>query len=123
MKADKIIANIVEDTDSQEDAEIVKKARKRVGFKIHFIIYILTCMVIWLFWIFVFKVSIDLNQPAFNTALFITLVWGICIIVHYLIVYKWDKTYLEKEIKYLKKRKEQQQQQIENHLNQDKDTL
>jgi hypothetical protein len=75
---------------------------------------------IWLFWFFVFKGSNDLNQPACNTALFITLAWGICIIAHYLIVYKWDKTYVEKEIKYLKKQREQQEQQRENYLNQDK---
>jgi uncharacterized membrane protein YciS (DUF1049 family) len=74
----------------------------------------------WLCWFFIFQGSNDLNKPALNTILFITLVWGVCAIFHYLIVYKWDKTYLEKEVKRLKKQQQQQQQQIEDYSNQDK---
>ncbi|MDR0604166.1 MAG: 2TM domain-containing protein [Bacteroidales bacterium] len=116
MKEDKIIG---EDFSLPEETEIVKKAKKRVGFKIHIIIYILACILIWLCWVFIFHGS-NLNKPAFNAILFITLAWGICIIFHYLIVYKWDKTYLEKEVKRLKKQQEKQQQQIEDYSNQDK---
>jgi uncharacterized membrane protein len=117
MKEDKIINK--EDFSLQTDAEIIKKARRRIGFKIHIIIYILMSILIWLFWTFIFKGSPDMSQPAFNAMLFITLAWGICIITHYLIVYKWDKTYLEKEVKYLKKQQEKKQQEKDNYINQE----
>ncbi|MDR1458815.1 MAG: 2TM domain-containing protein [Bacteroidales bacterium] len=118
MKENKITNQ--EDFNLQKEEEIVKKAKKRVRFKIHIIIYILACILMWLCWFFLFSGSIDLRQPALNTTLFITLTWCVCVVAHYLIVYKWDKTYVEKEIKYLKEQQEKKQQQIEDYSNQDK---
>jgi TRAP-type C4-dicarboxylate transport system permease small subunit len=116
MKEEKIKG---EDFSLPEETEIVKKARKRVGFKIHITIYLLSCVLVWLFWFF-FQESGSQNKTILTIPLFITLVWGISVIVHYLIVYKWDKTYLEKEVKRLKKQQGKQQQQIEDYSNQDK---
>ena len=50
---------------------------------------------------------------ALNIFLFITLVWGIFVIAHYLFVYKWNKSYVEKEIVSLKKEQEKKQKQLE----------
>jgi amino acid permease len=100
-------------TDLQEEKEIVHKAKKRVGFKIHSCIFFLACVLLWLFWLFIFRGSSDLNDPAFNICLFVTLVWGICVLAHYLFVYKWNKTYVEKEIALLKKQKEQQEKELQ----------
>ena len=94
----------------QEEKEIIRKAKKRVGFKIHGIIYLLAGLLFWVFWFFVFRGS-DLDKSALNFCLFITLAWGICVIAHYLFVYKWNKTYIEKEIKYLKEQKEKELKQ------------
>ncbi|MDR1180911.1 MAG: 2TM domain-containing protein [Bacteroidales bacterium] len=117
MKEDKIISQ--EDIHLQKEEPLVKKAKQRVGFKIHITIYILACILMWLFWFFIFRAN-NLEQPACNAILFITLAWCICVIAHYLIVYKWDKTYVEKEIKYLKEQQEKKQQQTEDYPNQDK---
>ena len=104
-----------------EEREIISKAKKRVGFKIHSIIYLLACLLLWIFWFFIFSTSEDLNRSALNVCLFITLAWGICIIAHYLFVYKWDKTYIEKEIKHLKEQKEKElKKHQEENLTQDK---
>jgi hypothetical protein len=98
----------------QEEKEIRNKAKKRVGFKIHSMVYFLICLLFWLFWFFIFKGSSDdaLRLSALKVCLFITLTWGICVAAHYLLVYKWNKTFLEKEIKRLKKEKEKEFNQI-----------
>lgn len=108
-----IIAN--KQYSEQEEKILTKKAQKRVSFKIHIIIYILANLLIWLLWFFIFSKMTDLDQRglALNIFLFITLVWGIFVIAHYLFVYKWDKTYVEKEIDNLKKEREKKQKKLE----------
>jgi hypothetical protein len=97
----------------QEEKELAKKAKKRIAFKIHWAIYLLVNLLFWLIWFFIFKGSkyIDLSTSVRNGFLFITLTWGICIIAHYLIVYKWNKTLVEKEIKHLKKERKKKLKQ------------
>jgi len=99
----------------QEEKEIRKTSKKRVGFKIHSAIYMLVCILFWLLWIFIFKNSSDhdLRWAVLKFCLFVTLTWGIGIISHYLIVYKWNKTLIEKEIERLKKEIEQKRQYLE----------
>ena len=108
-----IIAN--KQYSEQEEKVLAKKAQKRVSFKIHIIIYILANLLIWLLWFFIFSKMNDLDQRrlALNIFLFITLVWGIFVVTHYLFVYKWDKTYVEKEIDNLKKEQEKKQKELE----------
>ena len=101
----------------QEEKEFRNKAKKRIACKIHGMIYFLTCLLLWLFWLFIFKGSIDRSTPILKFCIFVTLVWGICVLLHYLFVYKWNKSYLEKEIKRLKKEKEKERKQLE-ELNQ-----
>ena len=96
-----------------EEKELINKAKKRVAFKIHSAIYVLTCLLFWTFWFFIFKSSGDLKIPALKFCLFITLAWGICIVAHYLFVYKWGKKFIEKEINYLKRQTEKEQQKLE----------
>ena len=100
---------------TEEEKQIRNKAKKRIGFKIHSIIYFLVCLLLWLFWYFIFKGSKyeDLDAAMLNICLFVTLTWGICVTAHYLLVYKWNKTLLEKEIKQLKKEKEKKRKQAE----------
>jgi cell division protein FtsL len=108
-----IIAN--KQYSEQEEKVLAKKAQKRVSFKIHIIIYILANLLIWLLWFFIFSKMNDLEQRklALNIFLFITLVWVIFVVAHYLFVYKWDKTYVEKEIDSLKKEQEKKQKELE----------
>lgn len=105
----------------QEEKALAKKAQKRVSFKIHIIIYILANLLIWILWFFIFSKMNDVGQRqlALNIFLFITLVWGIFVIAHYFFVYKWNKTYIDKEVERLKK----EQKDKENKLEQLKDKI
>ena len=46
--------------------------------------------------------------------LFVLIVWLLVIILHYLMVYKWTKSYKDKELNSLKKMRLKQLQEIEN---------
>ncbi len=99
----------------EEEKALAKKAQKRVSFKRHIIIYILANLLIWLFWFFIFSKMNDTEQKelALNIFLFITLVWGILVIAHYFFVYKWNKSYVEKEIERLKKEQDNKEKELE----------
>ena len=92
----------------QEEKEIKNKAKKRIRVKVHGTIYFLICLFFWLIWYFIFKGSKyeDLDAAVLRSCFFVTLTWGICVVAHYLLVYKWNETLLEKEIKQLEKEKE-----------------
>lgn len=96
----------------EEERNFEKKAQKRVSFKIHFIIFILANLLIWIFWSFIFK-GTELGGSSFKVSIFITLVWGIFVIAHYLFVYKWNKSYVEKETLRVKKEQEEKEKQLE----------
>lgn len=108
-----IIAN--KQYSEEEEKALAKKAQKRVSFKRHIIIYILANLLIWLFWFFIFSKMNDTEQKelALNIFLFITLVWGILVIAHYFFVYKWNKSYVEKEIERLKKEQDNKEKELE----------
>ena len=98
----------------QEEKALYGKAKKRVQFKIHLMFFIFINVVLWLLFCFVFKLFKDEVQDVVRQfMLFISLTWGICIIAHYLLVYKWNKTLIEKEIKRLKKKKEKERKALE----------
>ena len=99
----------------QEEQTLRKKAQKRVNFKIHFTVFILANLLIWLFWFFIFSNMDDgvFRQATLNTLLFVSLVWTICIFAHYLLIYKWNKSYVEKEIVRLKKEQEKKEKELE----------
>ena len=87
----------------QEEKALYGKAKKRVQFKVHLMVYILTNAILWLFYSFVFRPIEDVQDAALRFVLFVSLVWGIAVLAHYLIVYKWGKRYVEKEFRKLKK--------------------
>src|SRR5574344_1940255 len=89
------------------DIALIKQAQKRVNFKIHCWIYVLVNLFIWLLWYFIFKnteeVATTHHDVFFKFAIFTSLAWMLILISHYLIVYKWNKTLVEKELSKLKK--------------------
>jgi len=99
----------------QEEQTLRKKAQKRVSFKIHFTVFILVNLLIWLFWFFIFSNMDDgaFRQSTLKTFFFISSVWSIFMIAHYLFIYKWNKSFVEKEIRRLKKEEERQQKELE----------
>ena len=99
----------------QEEQAFRKKAQKRVSFKIHFTVFLLANLLIWLCWFFIFNSINDdvFKQATLKTFLFISLVWIICVFTHYLLIYKWNKSYVEKEMVRLKKEQERKEKELE----------
>ena len=96
----------------EEEAKLARMASRRTGFKKHFAIFLLVNIFLWVVWYFLFK---DSGEVTFLKAiLFLLIVWLLAIILHYMIVYKWTKSYKEKELTSLKKMRLKQLQEIEN---------
>ena len=95
----------------EEEAKLARMASRRTGFKKHFAIFILLNAFLWVVWYFLFR---DSAENTFLMAiLFVLIVWLLAIILHYMIVYKWTKSYKDKELNSLKKMRLKQLQEIE----------
>jgi len=95
----------------EEEAKLARMASRRTGFKKHFAIFFLLNAFLWVVWYFLFR---DSAENTFLMAiLFVFIVWFLGIILHYMIVYKWTKSYKEKELTSLKKMRLRQLQEIE----------
>jgi len=95
----------MENMTEQEEKMLYGKAQRRVRFKVHVMIYILTNAILWLLLYFGFKlfgVDFNVENTAFQFILFISLTWGVFVVAHYLIVYKWGRTWVEKEFNKIK---------------------
>lgn len=87
------------------DKKLYKKATRRAAFKIHLAIYLLVNLIFWLIWFFIIK-SEPLDPTStkiLKTLIFFTIVWLLLLVGHYLAVYKWNKTIVEKELNKLLK--------------------
>ena len=104
-------SNIPEIT-PEEEAKLAKMAARRTSFKIHLAIFILANAFLWVVWYFLFKGKDDITF--LKAILFLLIVWLLAVILHYMIVYKWTKSYKEKELTSLKKIRQQQLLEIEN---------
>ncbi|MCX7697244.1 MAG: 2TM domain-containing protein [Bacteroidales bacterium] len=81
------------------EEDLLKIARKRVGFKVHLIIYILGNLLLWVLY-FLFFFLFDFTFP---WAIFPTLIWSIALGFHYFVVFKWNEKWVEKEYQKLVK--------------------
>ena len=104
-------SNIPEIT-PEEEAKLAKMAARRTGFKKHLAIFILLNAFLWVVWSFLFRDSED--KTFLMAILFVLIVWLLVLILHYLMVYKWTKSYKDKELNSLKKMRLKQLQEIEN---------
>ena len=96
----------------EEEAKLAKMAGRRTSFKIHLAIFILANAFLWVVWYFLFKGKED--TTFLKAILFVLIVWLLAMVLHYMIVYKWTKSYKEKELSSLKKLRMQQLREIEN---------
>lgn len=96
----------------EEEAKLAKMASRRTSFKIHLAIFLIANAFLWVVWYFLFKGREDITF--LKAILFLLIVWLLAIILHYMIVYKWTKSYKEKELSSLKKLHMQQLREIEN---------
>lgn len=99
----------------QEERTLYGKARKRVQFKVHLMIFVLTNLILWLiFWFGSKLFKEDARSFVLQFVLFVSLAWGVVVYAHYLIVYKWGKTLVEKEFDKLKKEHKKKKKALEN---------
>ena len=96
----------------EEEAKLAKMASRRTSFKIHLAIFLIANAFLWVVWYFLFKGKED--TTFLKAILFVLIVWLLGVILHYLIVYKWTRSYKEKELTSLKKLRQQQLLEIEN---------
>ncbi len=94
-----------------DDEALEKKASRRAGFKIHVVIFILANLLLWVFWFFILKGRSE--DVLFQGFLFLSITWFIILVAHYLFVYKWNKTLIEKELIKLKKENKKQESELE----------
>ena len=102
------------------DPKIYKRANKRVHFKFHLAIWVLAMLVLWLVYHFVFKANEAAGPIFFKCILFITLMWTVILVFHYLFVFKLNHTMLDKEIKRVQnelKEKELKLKELQNKNN------
>lgn len=91
--------------DTSRDPELWEHAKKRAGFRMHFLVYILMSIIFWLVWGFTIKINVakDINFP---WPLFPMIGWGVGVFLHYMGAYHWRKKWEEKEYNKLIKQKE-----------------
>lgn len=80
------------------DNELMKAAKARVAFKTHLMVFIMGNILIWLVWLMMYYIFIII----FPWALFPTVGWGVGLVFHYFIVFKWNEKWVEKEYQRLK---------------------
>ena len=96
----------------EEERKLEKMAARRTSFKIHFAIFLIANIFLWVVWYFLFKGKED--TTFLKAILFVFIVWLLAVVLHYMIVYKWTKSYKEKELSSLKKRHMEHVREIEN---------
>lgn len=95
-----IITNTVEE--SKEEKALRKKAKRRVNMRVHFTIFVLVNLILWLLYFFLFKES-SLGSGMLKFCLGLTLIWAVIVYAHYLVVFKWGNRSVDKEVKKLRK--------------------
>ena len=99
----------------QEERTLYGKAKKRVQFKVHLMIFFLTNLILWLiFWFGSKLFKEEARSFVLQFVFFISLTWGVVVYAHYLIVYKWGKTLVEKEFDKLKKEHKSKKKALKN---------
>ncbi|MCU0432645.1 MAG: 2TM domain-containing protein [Bacteroidia bacterium] len=79
------------------DQQIIERARRKVGFKIHFTVFLLLTPVNWIIWF--------LTDTTYLWPVWPTLGWGIGIMFHWLGVFHGDKFFsVSNEIERMKHR-------------------
>ncbi|HNY62908.1 MAG TPA: 2TM domain-containing protein [Bacteroidales bacterium] len=101
-----------------EYGPLFNKAKKRVNFKIHAAIYLIILAILWVIWGFIFKNSSAETSIFLKSILFITIIWSIILIAHYLYAFKWNSALVERELQRMIKQMEKDKKS-ETELNQE----
>ncbi|HXS54497.1 MAG TPA: 2TM domain-containing protein [Hanamia sp.] len=86
------------------EQKIIEQAKRRIGFRIHFAVYLGVIILNWVSWAITFH-NYDNNKWILIWPVYGTLGWGFGILIHYLTVFHTDKLFsVDKEVERLKKR-------------------
>ena len=101
-------------TETEDEVKLYKRASQRATFKIHAAIFILINLFLWVIWYFLFKGETDASANKVTSAvLFVTIAWFIILTGHYLFVFKWNKSLVDKELMRLKKENKKKEEELE----------
>ena len=86
-----------------KDPELWRIAHERAGFKMHLTIYVIVILFLWVLWGFLAFI----NEWDYSTKwpIFPMLGWGLGVLLHYFIVYRWKHKLTQKEYEKLLKKK------------------
>lgn len=106
---------ISETISPEEEARMINVSKSRVYFKVHLVIFLVINLIVWVLWFLFLNgvVKEYLYYDFLKAFLCITLVWLLLVILHYLIAYRWSKTFVERELSRLKKQRAKQLAEIE----------
>ena len=89
----------------ENQAQLEKRAKKKVHFRIHLFIYLIVIAFFWLLWFFLFKPNQTGESSVFLKLCWaITLFWALIVFAHYMFAIRWNRSAIEKEVERLKKR-------------------
>ena len=96
---------------------MINVSKSRVSFKVHLPIFLVVNLIIWALWFTLFNTIVTdayINSAILKVFICITLVWFLLVVLPYLIAYKWNKTFVEKELSRIRKQRAKQLKEIEN---------
>lgn len=100
--------------EDQQEAKLLKKASHRAGFKMHLAIFFLGNIFLWIIWYFLIRGGEDATTVKISNGLiFLSIIWFIVLIFHYLFVYQWNKTMVEKELLKLKRELKEKEKELD----------
>ncbi len=100
----------------EEENKMRNVATARVKFKVHLSIFVIVNLILWVLFFTLFSAVVtdpNIYNAILKVFICVTVVWLLLVIGHYCIAYKWNKTFVEKELKKLKKQRAKQLAQIE----------
>ncbi len=101
---------------AEEEKQMRSVAVGRVSFKIHLTVFVVVNLVLWCLWFTIFNAIVTnetIADAILKTSVCITVVWFLIVLVHYLIVYRWNSTLVEKELRRMKKARKKALKEIE----------
>ncbi len=101
---------------AEEEKQMRSVAVGRVSFKIHLTVFVVVNLVLWCLWFTIFNAIVTdetISDAILKISVCITVVWLLIVLVHYLIVYRWNSTLIEKELRRMKKARKKALKEIE----------
>lgn len=91
------------------DPKIYRKAAQRTRCKCHIAIYVLSMLILWVLYLFLFRATepttaeevVNGGMTFLKFIILVTALWTIIVVFHVLFVYKFNNSMIDKEIKQL----------------------